>query len=330
MESNLRFGSFHLIKMSLFLRNLSRRKVFSAGTEKALAKLVLQHLFYLEWVRISAESLPHAPDPVENAIDEMLSEIADGNAHNAYFYATKVSHTERDDLFNALLLNGSMSIPDTLGHSISCFYPVLEEVIAVDHPAAGTSLLSMIMYLCRLRRQSVSFAGDKSPIDPSIKSQLLERAASGTGIFDVHHMITFYIFQAWEKASWNNGTVPPWAKLADWFGDKRIDASRLARSTDAKPGLVPESYQQWQEIFSSKNREAIVGSTIALLNESWEKACDWLFRVYAEYYTPDWDPHYFTSLYAALELGRDPSIAAQDSTMALIQALEYFLNEIES
>jgi hypothetical protein len=208
MESNLRFGSFHLIKMSLFLRNMSRRKVFSAETEKALAKLVLQHLFYLEWIRISADPLPHDPDPVEHALDEMLSEIADGNAHNAYFYAAKIYQTEKGNLFNALLLNGSMSIPDTIGHSISCFYPVLEEVIAVDHPSAGTSLLSLIMYLCRLRKQSSSVTGKDLSITPSQKSQLLVKAASGTSIFDIHHMITFYIFQAWETASWNRGTIP--------------------------------------------------------------------------------------------------------------------------
>ena len=143
MESNLDFGSFHLIKMSLFFRNLSNRGVFSAETEKALAKQNLQHLFYLEWIRVTADTLPHALEPMEHLLEEMLSEIADGNAHNAFLYAAKASQVDKGSLFNALLLNGAMSIPDTLGHSISCFYPVMEDVISVDHPASGTSLLSL-------------------------------------------------------------------------------------------------------------------------------------------------------------------------------------------
>jgi hypothetical protein len=329
MESNLRFGSFHLIKMSLFLRNLSRRKVFKAETERALAKLILQHLYYLEWIRISADPVPHSPDPVDNLIDKMLSEIKNGNAHNAYFYAAKALQTDKGTLFNALMLNGTLSIPNTIGHSISCFYPVIEEVIAVDHPAAGTSLLSLIMYLCRLRKQSAHVVVNDTPATPSEKSLLLLKAASGTSIIDIHHMITFYIFHAWENASWNPGMTPPWEKLHDWFGDKKIDTQRQTRAAEQKSMIVPESFQHWQNIFSGKNRDAIIDSAIAILNESWEKACDWFFRVYADYYTPDWDPHYFTSLYAALELSRDPSITAQDSTMALIQALEYFLDGIE-
>lgn len=328
MESNLNFGSFHLIKMSLFLRNLSNRGVFSAETEKALAKLILQHLFYLEWIRVSADSLPHALEPIEHLLEEMLSEIADGNAHNAYLYAAKASMVDKGGLSNALLLNGSLSIPDTLGHSISCFYPVIDDVIAVDHPASGTSLLSLIMYLCRFRKQSHPVSAKNSPITPSEKSRLLATAASGTGIYDIHHMITFYTCQAWENASWNKGTIPPWTSLTGWIGEKPIDMKRQTRVAEARPVTIPESYEHWLELFRSKNRDAIVDSAIAIVTESREKAYDWLFRVYTEFYTPDWDPHYYTSLYAALELGCDLSIAPQDSTMALIQALEYFLEGI--
>ena len=51
-ESNLRFGSFHLIKMSLYIRDFARRKFFSAETDRALAKAILQHLYYLPWPQI--------------------------------------------------------------------------------------------------------------------------------------------------------------------------------------------------------------------------------------------------------------------------------------
>lgn len=329
-ESNLQFGSFHLIKMSLFIRNLARRKYFSAETELALAKVILQHLSYLEWTRISADPLQHMPDPIDEPVKRMLSAIEKGNAHNAYFYALTALQSDKEQLFNALLKNGAISIPDTIGHSISCFYPVLEDVLAVDHPAAATSLLSLILYLCRFRN-SRSAMVEGNAISDADKNRLLLQAASGTSILDIHHMITFYTLQAWETATWNKECTPPWEFLTDWIGEKEVDESQkehVDRVIRQNTIDVPESYEAWQRLFAEKDQEAILDSAIALLRESSEKACDWLFRVYAEYYTPDWDPHYFTSLYAALELRQDTSISIEASTMAFIQALKYFVEEI--
>lgn len=330
-ESNLRFGSFHMIKMSLFIRNLARRNLFTAETELALAKLILQHVYYLNWLRVSGDTLIHGPEPVDEPVEKMLSEIEKGNAHNAYYYALAALNTDREDLFIALMQNGAVSIQDTIGHSISCFYPVLEEVISVDHQASGTSLLSLILYLCRFRNSCDSFT-KKSTISDEDKKHLLAQASSGSSIVDIHQMITFYTMQAWEKASWNKGTNPPWMRLADWIGDKQVDKSRKTQADDVEnKGLasIPESYEAWQQIFHTKDIKAITVSAITILDESYAKACDWFFRVYAEQYTPDWNPHYITSLYSALELSRDESIPTQFSRMALIQALEYFLEGIE-
>lgn len=328
-ESNLRFGSFHLIKMSLFIRNLARRNLFTPETERALAKLILQHLYYLPWSRVSADPLPHTPDPIDKPVERMLSEIEKGNAHNAYLCAATALHTDRDELFVALMQNGAVSIPNTIGHSISCFYPVLEEVLSVDHPAAGTSLLSLILYLCRFRnRNKASYHGPT--ISDEDKSRLLQQAASGTSIVDVHQMITFYTMQAWENATWNKGNTPPWNLLVDWIGDKRIHESRKEQAEHGgnRNVDIPESYETWQQLFDDRDLEAIIDSTTALLSNSYTKASDWLFRAYAERYTPDWNPHYITSLYAALELSLDRSIPSELSRMALIQAVEYFLRSI--
>lgn len=324
-ESNLRFGNFHLIKMSLFIRKLARHNVFSQETERALAKLIIQHLYYLEWTRISADSLPHRPEPVSNPVEKMLDEIEEGNAHNAYFYGLVGLENHRDELFNALMQNGAISMEDTLGHSISCFYPVLEEVLAVDHPAAATALLSLILYLCRFRNASSSSV-QTLPISDEDKNRMLMQASSGTSIVDIHHMITFYTMFDWEKARWNSHSTPPWKLMQDWIGAKEVDRGRQDLA-NGNLVAIPESYQEWKALFSSKNRASIVETAIAILEDSYAKACDWFFRVYAEHYTPDWDPHYITSLYAALELSLDPAISAEASRMALIQALEYFLEE---
>ena len=255
----------------------------------------------------------------------MLGEIEKGNVHNAFVYAATALQADRECLFTALMQNGAVSIPDTIGHSISCFFLVLDELLAVDHPAAGTSLLSLIMYLCRFRNARSSTVEAKS-LDEADKNRLLEQAASETTIVDIHQMITFYTLQAWETASWNQASTPPWQRLTEWVADKAVDETRQARAAAEKSVAAPESYEAWQQVVEGQNREAIIDSAFAILEDSYEKACDWFFRIYAEAYTPDWDPHYFTSLYSAFELSRDASIAPRASRMALIQALEYFLN----
>lgn len=328
MESNLRFGSFHLIKMSLFLRKLSQSGLLSQATEIALAKVVVQHLYYLEWIEIAVSPFVHAPDPIDAPLDNMLTEIRKGNAHNAWFYAALALQENKPQLIRTLLMNGVLSVPDTLGHSLSCFFPVLEQLVDMDHPAAGTALFSYILYLSRLRKNSLSGSQSAPGSAVSDRSRLLQQAASGTTIVDVHHMITYYIFQTWEKAAWQQAIPIPWSLLADWIGTKQIDDKAARHWSQSALVQLPGDYEQWRQIFAKKDKEKIMAITLSLLDTSFQQACDWLFRVYADYYTPDWDPHYFTSLYAALELYRDDTVDQNGSTMAIIQALSYFIEDI--
>lgn len=326
MESNLRFGSFHLIKMSLFLRSLCREKILSPETEIALARVVILHLYYLEWIQVTAGPFAHTPDPITRPVEKMLVEIGRGNAHNAFFYADVALQTDKANMLSSLLLNGAAGIRDTLGHSLSCFFPVLEDIVAADHPAAGTSLFSYITFLCRLRGKTPNVRPESSNSRPD-KVKLLRQAASGSSIVDIHHMITFYIYQVWEQSAWNSLPMLPWHLLSDWIGSKEIDNRRL-KQAQADDCEAPREYEQLRQLMSGRQKEKIVPATLSLLEISWQQTCDWLLRAYADYYTPDWDPHYYTSLYAALRLCRDDSIAADVSKMALIQALEYFLDNV--
>ncbi len=326
MESNLQFGSFHLIKMSLFLRNLSRRRIFSFDTEKAVAGVILRHLYYLEWIQISANAHVHAPDPVENPIENMIEEIEDGNVHNAYFYALVALREDKERLFNSLMRLGTQNLADTIGHSISCFYPVLTEMFAADHPASGTALLSLIMYFCRYRYTHKNYKKKTEPFEGS-KSKLLRRCAKDHTIFDLHQMITFYTMQSWEQEVWNDNQLIPWSKLSAWTANKtEADYAEYVSEKD-NSSQIPETYAEWDVIFRGHDQKKIITVACQLVSRDWEKTCDWLFRAYCDYYTPDWDPHYFTGLYAALHLYKDQTINRSDSQAAFIQALLYFLDD---
>ena len=55
MESNLRFGNFHSVKMALFLRRLAVEGYFSKATEREIARVIALELVEREWVSIHAD-----------------------------------------------------------------------------------------------------------------------------------------------------------------------------------------------------------------------------------------------------------------------------------
>lgn len=203
----------------------------------------------------------------------------------------------------------------------------------MNHTASGTALLSYIMYLCRFRK--TGSLPDKAEASLQVdRDRLLQQAASGTTIVDIHHMITCYIFLTWEKSALYDKQPLPWSLLAEWIGSKSVDKNRMSFilsyiGEDIAPeDKIPSDYEQWKSIFASRDKKKITAITLSLLRRSWKQTCDWLFRAYADYYTPDWDPHYYTSLYAALEMYHDQSVNKTGSSMAVVQALEYFLSNI--
>ena len=54
MECSLRYGSFHFVKMSLFLRELSQKKYFSRKAELEIARVVLLGLSERHFINIEA------------------------------------------------------------------------------------------------------------------------------------------------------------------------------------------------------------------------------------------------------------------------------------
>ncbi|MFW5972233.1 MAG: hypothetical protein ACOCRL_01975 [Bacillota bacterium] len=330
MESNLKYGSFHLVKMSLFLRELSANGYFSKITERKLLDTITNLLIERSWVRVDAKIKGYKEKLIYSDTAEiMIDEIHNSNIHNAYYYSIGLLKYSPQDLSQILMNLGAIHIPNTLGHSISCFFPVIKDILETNHLESGTALFSLIAYLCR-------YKFGESELDKNLKGNspvnyitLMKRCSSGEGIINLHHMITFYIMLEWENASFNENNIVPYNILIDWIGDKEIDTKleMNVQELDSSNKLV-ETYSSFKEKFSPEKPDISIYTFLSLLDRDSATAIDWIFRIYTNYYTAEWDPHYFTGLYCALKLYLSNKINNKTAArMAIYQAIRYFFED---
>jgi hypothetical protein len=327
MESNLRYGSFHTVKMNLFLRRLAIEGYFSKATQRALAGLIALETARRDWIGISAARIGYVERNISSLAERMIEQLDRGNVHNAFYYAVALIEEEPEVLMQTLLSLGASAIPRTLGHSLSCFFPVVEDVISVDHPQVDSALLTYIMYLARYDASKdvlkKEYGQAESPMD---YGAFLRLCASGTGLVEVHHTITFYIATEWEHARFNKDEAVPYGLLLDWVGEKELDKNRERRAANfTYSGDLPDTYEAFARQFSFEKLDDSIPCVFRMLEERPKKVVDWLFRLYASHHNHGWDPHYYTSLYSALRLyTRDRIRDKVACLMALDQALHYF------
>ncbi|GEM_PF-589044 len=336
MESNLRYGSFHIIKMSLFLREMTIKNYFNRTTEKKLLEKMALNFCERGFIPVGTEQTLKQKQSGAGSVKKLVDELAQGNVHNAFYYALSLLENEPQKLCEFLLQAGALFIGDSLGHSLSCFYPVVKDLIALDSPHTETALLNNIMYLGRYdfseqdRKHlceipvAPDVEGSSSARYPQDFNSLVFRCASGSGIVNLHHMITLAIFILWENG--DIGSSPPYGRFLDWLGDKKVDTKQkdLITAYDLNVA-VPDSYQEFTSEFSFNDLETSMETFFAILKNDYRKAVDWLFRIYTENLSGAWNPHYFTSLYTAffLYLSAD-RIDNSAGRMAIYQAVKYF------
>lgn len=328
METNLQYRNFHLAKMGLFLRKLAVERYFSAATEYELLRLLSSELVQRQWFRVQVEPLRDGEAEKYATPERLLSALSEQNAHNAFYYAQGLLNTEPEATIQLLLTLGALYIPDNLGHSLSCFFPVAEHLFYTLHPHTSIALLSYVMFLCRFKNSPDALADIQTKEhQPKEIAQLLKVSASGDSIVDLHHMITLYVFTEWQHAAFNPERRVPFELLLEWIGPKAIDRQReqrMERLTHITP--TPTTYAEFMQGFAFDDLDQTVAMIITLLETEPANAIDWTFRVYANSYALGrWDPHYFTSLYAAfhffLQDDLEDLVAAR---MAVEQAVRYF------
>lgn len=330
MECSLRYGSFHFIKMSLFLRELSLKNYFSRQAELEIARVVVLNLSERHFIKVKADAGGYKEAEVnQKTFDKMEEEIKKGNAHNAFYYALGLLEKEPQKLKEYLINMGMERIPDSLGHSISCFFPVMRDIVSHSSNISATATLSNIMYFCRYDYQNKYNTADQLGKKPSAEKleNLALKAVSGKGIENLHHMITLYTFLMLEESSFYQQT-PPYSILEEFIGDKKIDQKRMTLAEKNESSTeIAANYQQFKANFPLANYENKLNFLFDNLNANYKASVSYLHRLYAENYDSSWNPHYYTSLYCALGLYKSEKINNKPAArMAVIQALEYFVN----
>jgi len=333
MECSLRYGSFHFIKMSLFLRELSQKNYFSRESELEIAKVVVLGLSERHFINIKADSSGYQENEVnQKTYAKLAEEINSGNTHNAFYYALGILENEPEKLKEYLINLGMERIPDSLGHSVSCFFPVMRDLVNHHKDLSATAVLSYIMYLSRYSYQGKYNSNQENRRKPSPKDleDLGLKAASGSGIINLHHMITYYSFLMLEDSSFYE-ELPPYTILENYFGGKDIEQKRLelADLNNKEKYQIAESYQQFKDYFSLANYQENLAFLFYNLDQNYKQTVSRLHRLFAEYYSPGWNPHYYTGLYCALGLYESDKINNKKvKKMAVIQAVEYFAGNV--
>jgi len=333
MECSLRYGSFHFIKMSLFLRELSQKNYFSRESELEIAKVVVLGLSERHFINIKADSSGYQENEVnQKTYAKLAEEINSGNTHNAFYYALGILENEPEKLKEYLINLGMERIPDSLGHSVSCFFPVMRDLVNHHKDLSATAVLSYIMYLSRYSYQGKynSNQENRRKLSQEELEDLGLKAASGSGIVNLHHMITYYSFFMLEDSSFYE-ELPPYTILENYFGGKKIEQNRLelADSNNNAETKIAETYQQFKDSFSLTDYEDDLDFLFYNLDENYKQTVSHLHRLFAEYYSPGWNPHYYTGLYCALGLYKSDKINNKKvKKMAVIQAVEYFAGNV--
>ncbi|MFO7814602.1 MAG: hypothetical protein R6V14_02490 [Halanaerobiales bacterium] len=330
MEANLSFGNFHFIKMALFLRELAIKNYFSKKTEQKLINLLSLNMTERHFVKVEASRIGYKEEKADQTtIKKMVEELDKGNSHNAYYYSLGLLKYKPEVLRNNLLVLGTESLSKSLGHSFTCFYPVVKDLMVANSRHDTNSLLSYILYLSRFdydKKVHIQYDKDSFKNVP----HLMEVCSSGEGIVNLHHMITLAMYLLWEKDN-IYGDYIPYKNFINWVGNKGVDQKQKEKVEKMEKKMErPENYQDFENLFSLSKLEESLPLYYELMEKDYKTAVEWMFRLYTIYYNPNWDPHYFTSLYSALKLFKmDQSEDKIPSKMAIYQALKYFSQRVE-
>lgn len=230
-----------------------------------------------------------------------------------------------EEFSRRMLLLGSGYLDKSLGHSISCTAFILFECVERRDQDPWPALAMLADYFHKGRFESTP-AMRPEPFQEEEMQHHLLRAASGSGIVNLHHTITIYaidrarhLFTSEEQ----NHMVRSWI---DFLGEKE---AKPISTEDTKEGSG--EYSSFFEIFS----RLAPGEVLAALPRPRSEAdratiANYLIRGVCDLYQGDYNPHYLTGLGSLLWV-LDSFPDRQDLALtALFQYLDYLLAGLRS
>lgn len=328
-EANLTYGNFHQVKMAVFLRKLARKNKLSRKTLREVIKLLLQESRERPWLNIKVGNVERSQE-ISDPLDEMLKELSHHNIHNAMYYALKAYEQNPEKLQEVLLSLGGVFGPENLGHSLSCFFPVVEELVNSHHPVAETAIFSYLLYVGRY--------GVEANFDPedykleNLPENVFRLASSGKGIANLHHMITLTVYKLWEKADFHDPDFPlPYRVFYQKrLANKDVSSTRLNRVKAPLELKLPGDYKEFYQSFDYNDVEHTTRLVRGVYQENPDLLWDWIIRLYAEDYdSKSWNPHFYTGIYLALRI-KEENLTTDDlgAEMAIDQAVAYYINSM--
>lgn len=328
-EANLTYGNFHQVKMAVFLRKLARENKLSRQTLTEVMRLLLQESRERSWLNVQVGDVA-ASKKISDPLEQMLTELSRHNIHNAMYYALQAYKQKPEKLQDLLLCLGGVFGPENLGHSLSCFFPVMQELVNSHHPAAETAIFSYLLYLGRYGVDA-SFSAQQYSLE-SLPDNAFRLASSGEGIANLHHMITLAVYKWWEKADFHDPDFPLPYKVfyQKRLAGKNISSDRMERVSKSLNLEIPEDYSEFYRSFAYDDVEFTTRLVRAVFQEQPDVLWDWIIRLYAQDYDPEsWNPHFYTGIYLALKIKEeDLTVDEIGAEMAIDQAVAYYINSM--
>ncbi len=193
-------------------------------------------------------------------------------------------------LLRYLLLLGSGSMGQSIGHSLSCTSFILLELIERPDADHWPACLLLSDYFC-----NGGFADRPVPTDRDSTfppRDVLSRAVTGTGFIDLHHTITLYAIErvkSFLTPEEHSRLLSAWAAF---IGDKpsRLQSFPSPRRLD--------DYDDFFECFSALDPNLVVeriGGMTAAPDDRF-RLCRFLIAGVCALYQGEYDPHFLTGL----------------------------------
>lgn len=231
----------------------------------------------------------------------------------------------KEELAKNLLLLGSGYLDQSLGHSVSCTAFILLEMIERSDQDPWPALAVLADYFCKGKFHTappLRKTADLSSED--VLSRHLLRAASGSGLLNLHHTITRYSIERVRHLLSEAEYAHMIACWIEFMGDKEAEIPPPVSSAKEIPG-----YDSFFQIFSKREEKKTLSCLAGMISSKGgrRQLGRYLVKGVCDMYQGNYNPHFLTGLGSALWVVDQYHEQAPIAMNTLRQYLNYFLTQ---